>query len=132
MQPLLRQLILERIRQYRAAGTTILVLDMPLLFEKQLDSLCDTVWCVWLPHAAQLERLMTRDQLDEASAEARIASQLSPDAKAARSQVVIDNSGTIDSTQAKVRGLYREELRYLNDLGGQDGTNADTPAQPQV
>ena len=105
---------------------------MPLLFEKQLDSLCDTVWCVWLPHAAQLERLMTRDQLDEASAEARIASQLSPDAKAARSQVVIDNSGTIDSTQAKVRGLYREELRYLNDLGGQDGTNADTPAQPQV
>ena len=110
MQPLLRSLILRRMEEARAGGAKICVLDMPLLFEAGLDALCDTVWCVHLPREEQLRRLMARDGLTLSQAEARLRSQLSSDEKAARAQVVIDTSGSIDDTRAMIPALYAREL----------------------
>lgn len=110
MQPLLRSLILRRMEEARAGGAKICVLDMPLLFEAGLDTLCDTVWCVHLPREEQLRRLMARDGLTLSQAEARLRSQLSSEEKAARAQVVIDTSGSIDDTRAMIPALYAREL----------------------
>ena len=110
MQPLLRSLILRRMEEARAGGAKICVLDMPLLFEAGLDVLCDTVWCVHLPREEQLRRLMARDGLRLSQAEARLRSQLSSEEKAARAQVVIDTSGSIDETRAMIPALYAREL----------------------
>ena len=110
MQPLLRSLILRRMEEARAGGAKICVLDMPLLFEAGLDALCDTVWCVHLPREEQLRRLMARDSLTLSQAEARLRSQLSSDEKAARAQVVIDTSGSIDDTRSMIPALYAREL----------------------
>ena len=110
MQPLLRSLILRRMEEARAGGAKICVLDMPLLFEAGLDALCDTVWCVHLPREEQLRRLMARDRLTLSQAESRLRSQLSSDEKAARAQVVIDTSGSIDDTRAMIPALYAREL----------------------
>lgn len=110
MQPLLRSLILRRMEEARAGGAKICVLDMPLLFEAGLDVLCDTVWCVHLPREEQLRRLMARDGVTLPQAEARLRSQLSSDEKAARAQVVIDTSGSIDDTRAMIPALYAREL----------------------
>ena len=110
MQPLLRSLILRRMEEARAGGAKICVLDMPLLFEAGLDALCDTVWCVHLPREEQLRRLMARDGLTLPQAEARLRSQLSSEEKAARAQVVIDTSGSIDDTRAMIPALYAREL----------------------
>lgn len=110
MQPLLRSLILRRMEEARAGGAKICVLDMPLLFEAGLDVLCDTVWCVHLPREDQLRRLMARDGVTLPQAEARLRSQLSSDEKAARAQVVIDTSGSIDDTRAMIPALYAREL----------------------
>ena len=110
MQPLLRSLILRRMEEARAGGAKICVLDMPLLFEAGLDTLCDTVWCVHLPREEQLRRLMARDGLTLSQAEARLRSQLSSEEKAARAQVVIDTSGSIDETRALIPALYSREL----------------------
>lgn len=110
MQPLLRSLILRRMEEARAGGAKICVLDMPLLFEAGLDTLCDTVWCVHLPREEQLRRLMARDGLTLSQAEARLRSQLSSEEKAARAQVVIDTSGSIDDTRAMIPALYVREL----------------------
>lgn len=110
MQPLLYDMIRSRIDLARRAKAPLCVLDMPLLYEKDLDSLCDRVWAVWLPREEQLRRLMARDSLTADEAEARIRSQLSADAKAARADVVIDTSGSISSTKAMIPDLYRTEL----------------------
>ena len=110
MQPLLRSLILRRMEEARAGGAKICVLDMPLLFEAGLDTLCDTVWCVHLPREEQLRRLMARDGLTLSRAEARLRSQLSSEEKAARAQVLIDTSGSIDETRAMIPALYAREL----------------------
>lgn len=110
MQPLLRQMILDGIREARQAGAAVCVLDMPLLYEKELDSLCDRVWCAWLPRETQLERLMARDGFTREQAELRLASQIPTDEKARRADVVIDTSGSIQYTKGCILELYAREV----------------------
>lgn len=109
MQPLLLTLILRDIEAARQSDAAVCVLDMPLLYEKGLDRLCDRVWCAYTPRPAQLERLMTRDGFTREEAEIRLRSQLPPEEKAARADVVIDTSGPMDYTKECVISLYAKE-----------------------
>ena len=110
MQPLLLTLILRGIEDARQIGAQVCVLDMPLLYEKDLDRLCDRVWCAYIPRDIQLERLMTRDGFTLAEAESRLRSQLPAEEKAARADVVIDTSGPMDYTKESVISLYAKEV----------------------
>lgn len=109
MQPMLSDMIVARINDAKAAGADFCILDMPLLYEKGLDHLCDTVWCVWLPRQLQMERLMSRDSLDTSQAEARIRSQMPVDEKASRANVVISTEGSIEETRAAIPALLDKE-----------------------
>ena len=110
IHPLVKQLTHRRIEEARLSGASLCVLDMPLLYEADMAGLCDCVWCVWLPRDEQLRRLMARDGFTRQEAEARIASQLSADEKAARADVVIDTSGSIEYTKSMIPALYAKEL----------------------
>ena len=110
MQPLLWQLIEQRIAQARAADAPLCVLDMPLLYEAGLDKLCERVWCAWIPRETQLQRLMARDGFTLEEAEARLRSQMPADEKAARADVVIDTSGSIGYTKSMIPEYYAAEL----------------------
>lgn len=111
MGPLLMALTKQRIHEAEAAGAKLCVLDMPLLYEKGYDTLCDTVWAVFIPPEEQLARLMTRNGFSRAEAQRRIDSQMSAAEKAARADTVIDTSGTIEQTRAKVPPLYQALLQ---------------------
>ena len=111
MAPLLEDLTEKRIQEARFEGTTLCFLDYPLLFEKGYERFCDSVWCVYLPHDLQLQRLMLRDNLTKEEAENRISAVLSSDEKAMRSDVVIDNSGSIQFTLSTLPPLLEEEQR---------------------
>ena len=110
MDPFLRSLTLRKIEQARASGTKLCFLDMPLLFEKGYDSLCDSVWCVWLPENLQLERLMARDGYTREEAMSRIRVVMSSDQKADLSTAVIDNSGPVEETIRQASILLEREL----------------------
>lgn len=110
MQPLLLTRIREEIARARASGAEVCVLDMPLLYEKELDALCSCVWCAWLPYETQLQRLMDRDGFTREEAENRIFSQMPTDEKAARADVVIDTSGSIQYTKDCIIALYQREV----------------------
>lgn len=133
MQPLLRELILCRIEEARQGGAALCVLDMPLLYEAGLDTLCDRVWCVSLPEEEQLSRLMARDGFVLEEARARLKSQMPAGEKARRAQVVIDTSGSIQYTKAMIPALYAEEIRLAHaapDEGGPDGIHPHSRQQP--
>lgn len=110
MQPLLLTLILRDIEDARLSGAKVCVLDMPLLYEKDLDRLCDRVWCAYIPRKTQLERLMARDGFTLEEAENRLRSQLPAEEKAARADVIIDTSGPMDYTKGCVISLYAKEV----------------------
>ena len=110
MQPLLLTLILRDMEDARNSGAAVCVLDMPLLYEKGLERLCDRVWCAYVPRETQLERLMQRDGFTREEAENRLRSQLPAEEKAARADVVIDTSGPMDYTKEYVISLYAQEV----------------------
>ena len=110
MAPLLKQETLNEIFLARQEGAILCFLDYPLLFEKGYDCFCDTVWCVFLPRDLQLLRLMERDGLSEEEAIKRMDSVLSSEEKASRSQVVIDNSGSVPYTLSLLPPLLAREF----------------------
>ncbi len=115
--PLILSEIESRMETLRRVGEPVCILEAPLLFEAGLDRMCDTVWCVWLPRALQIRRLMERDGITRREAEKRIGSQMPAKEKRRRSQQVIDTRGSREESAEKARALYRETLARLN---GQD------------
>ncbi len=123
------------IEKARAGGALICFLDMPLLFEKGYDRLCNAVWTVWLPRDMQVRRLMDRDGFTPEEARRRIDAVLSSDEKAARSNRVIDNSGSVEDTYTEVSEYIREELSRtrttVNSVSPENNSpSADSPVSP--
>ena len=116
MQPMIREEILRQIRWNSEKSFPVCVLDMPLLFEEHLDRLCDLVWCVYLDRETQIRRLTERDGCTRDQALSRIASQMSTEEKAARSQLVISTQGTMEET----RRLTEDAYHQLCAQGGMD------------
>ncbi len=114
LHPLIFSQIHVQIQRAREKSTVLCVLDMPLLFETGLDTLCDSVWCVYLPEDIQVERIMARDGCTAEDAHARIASQMSSEEKKSRSQTVIDTRGTLCETAETVKRLYSELLARID------------------
>ncbi len=132
IHPLVFDLTRQQIDLACRAGAKVCVLDVPLLYETGMDSLCHRVWCVWLPREIQLQRLMARDGFTLAEAQARLRSQLSADEKAARAQIVIDTSGPMDYTKAKLPALFAQELALAHEKEiPHASTQPGTPAEPQ-
>lgn len=98
----------QRIRAARDAGSTLLILDVPLLFETGMHSLCDETWLMYIPRNEQVRRIMQRDDLDECAANARIDSQMPLEEKLALADRTIDASGDIQSTRGLIKQLWEE------------------------
>jgi dephospho-CoA kinase len=86
----------------------ILILEVPLLYETGMESLCDLVWVVWVDHETQIRRLMLRDGISRENAVLRIQSQMLLDEKAQRADLVIDNNGSPEKMkQFLIDNYYR-------------------------
>ena len=133
MAPLLREAIEGALHQAREDGCALCVLDLPLLYEKGYDSLCDTVWVVWTPESTQLNRLMARDGMTREEAMARIQAVMSSDEKAARAQVVVDNSGSLEETMEQVHAaLAREQAATPRRRRSQRYTQTFSPESTEA
>jgi dephospho-CoA kinase len=91
----------------RASRPGVLIADIPLLFENDRASTVEMVIVVWVDAETQLRRLLERDRLTGQEASQRIAAQMPLDEKRARADVVIDNSGSRESTLHQVEAIYR-------------------------
>ena len=99
IHPYVRDRFVEAINEL--SGQTV-VLVIPLLFEAGMTDLVTEVWVVRCSRQQQLERLIQRDQLTLEHAQARIDSQMPIEEKAARADVVVDNSCTPEAMLKQV------------------------------
>jgi len=95
----------DRVAGAQATDTPLIVLDIPLLFERSEKSPSrgpttsfDATVLVYAPEPLQIERLMNRDGCDRKAALQRIRAQLPIESKKAMADIVIDNDGTIAAT----------------------------------
>ena len=98
----IEEVINNKISTLKAERKALIVLDIPLLFETNYQTKCDEVMTVFVSHDTQIARLMLRDRLSEEEALARMNSQMSLIDKALKSDVIIDNEGSIDNTKLQV------------------------------
>jgi dephospho-CoA kinase len=88
------------------ALSPLAVVDAALLFEAGWDKLCDCTAFVDAPRTVRLARAVQRGWTEEDFA-AREAAQDSLESKRARADLIIDNSGSIEHTQAQVMRLWQ-------------------------
>jgi dephospho-CoA kinase len=107
VHPLVREWMAERTAEAIERGATVVVQDVPLLFENGLEPLYSSVVLVYVPEATQLERLIHWGRgLTPERARAVIATQMPIEEKRRRTNQVIDNSGSIEHTRAQVEQLW--------------------------
>ena len=101
MAPFLQESILAAIEQ-ASQNQKLVIVDVPLMYEKGYDEWMDQVAVVYCTPNQQLKRLMQRNQLTEKEAKQRIDSQLPIEMKKLLAEVVFDNSNDLTQTIQQV------------------------------
>jgi len=96
----------ERTAAARAAGARVLVYEVPLLFEALDPAEFDLVVLVDAPEAVRRARLVAGRGLAPDEADRLLASQLPAGPKRERSEVVIENTGTMKELEARARDAW--------------------------
>lgn len=112
--PRIRQRLAQRLAALAAAGFRgVVIFDAPLLVETGAAAMMDRLVVVVADEATQLARLMARDGLSREQARERLRSQLPLAEKVRHAHYVIDNSGDLAVTAARVREVYQALLADL-------------------
>lgn len=108
IHPAIRAEMLRQKEAHLQAGAKTVIMDIPLLFESNLQSYVEKIVVVAVTPAIQQERLMKRNGFTEEEAVNRIASQISVEEKAAAADAVIDNNGTVEETEKQIIQLLEK------------------------
>ncbi|MGQ0649493.1 MAG: dephospho-CoA kinase [Gemmatimonadaceae bacterium] len=108
VHPEVERLRTAEIEKGRERGEGVVVCDIPLHFEKQLESRFDLVMLVDAPEAVRLSRLTAFRGLDAVEARAMMGAQMSSAEKRARADIVIDNDGSLDALRAAVNEAWHK------------------------
>lgn len=92
-----------------AGGHKMVILDVPLLFESGIHSICGTTVTVFTEKETQFKRLLERNpELSEEDARKRIGSQLSNEDRNYRADIVLDNNGNLGQLKENVQSVIAE------------------------
>ena len=96
VHPEVKRLVREKKIMYSQKQKKIILVEVPLLFEAGMKSLCDTVVCVSVSLSVQVQRVMAKFNIDSKDALSRISSQMSLEDKMRRSNFIVKsvNSNT--------------------------------------
>lgn len=93
VHPLVQEEVQTLREHYKSQGHHLVIYDVPLLFEKKLESQFQGIVLVWCDPLVQLERLRRRDGLSEDEAKIRLAAQIPLNDKKAKATWLIENNG---------------------------------------
>ncbi len=109
------RVVKEMIKQAnnRLDESNVVFLDIPLLIEERLvlekmGLKVDEIWLVYVDEETQVNRLITRDNINTEIAYSKIISQMPIDEKKKFSDVIIDNSGNIEDLNKRVNELLKK------------------------
>lgn len=104
LHPLIREQMLAQLKQQPPPYS---VLVAPLLFENNLDALCDETVLIDVPESVQRQRVTQRDSVDEGQVQRIIDSQMSRADKQARATHCVENTGTLAQLETAILALHR-------------------------
>lgn len=84
---------------------TVIVIDAPLLFEANLDKICNKIIGVIASRDVQIQRIMERDDIDYEDAEKRLNAQANNQFYINNCDIIIENNGNILEIEKSVRDM---------------------------
>lgn len=104
--------IIERIKTEikKHSKSSLLIVDIPLLFEGNYEFLVDKVLLISTKKEIQLKRIQTRDSVSMENARNIINSQMSLEEKEKRADFVIENNGTPQEFYDKLDIFLKNQL----------------------
>lgn len=107
LAPFLQEAIIEQIKRASAAASLVIA-DIPLLYEAGYDKYMDQVAVVYIPEDLQVQRLMKRDRITKKEAQKKVASQLSIEEKKKRADIIFDNQESLSSIRQQIFSWLKE------------------------
>ncbi|WP_105169324.1 dephospho-CoA kinase [Pseudoalteromonas sp. T1lg23B] len=104
LHPMIRTEILTQLNQ---ANGPYVVLSAPLLFENNLDTLCDHTLLVDVPEHIQMARTAARDNVQTAQVEKIIAAQMSRSEKQKRANTILNNDKSLTDMYNELELLHQ-------------------------
>lgn len=101
----------------RKDPSSVVIIDLPLLFELSLNKKFDKIILAYVPRAVQLKRIVERDGLAKEEVEKRLNAQIPIEEKRSLSDYIIHNEGGLNDTRNQVRKVIHE----LEDLARKEG-----------
>ncbi|WP_303969331.1 dephospho-CoA kinase [Sporosarcina ureae] len=108
MHPAIRSQMVKQKEDYVNQGYQTVIMDIPLLFESKLHDYVERIIVVSVTKEIQKQRLIARNELTEAEADARIASQLDMSIKEQGADAVIHNNDTVEETQKQLENILEK------------------------
>lgn len=109
IHPIVRQGLIDFVQQ---ADSFYVMLEIPLLIEGGLQSLCHRVLVVDVAEATQIERITQRDGGNAAQAQAILDAQISRSERIKHADDVLSNDGDLDNLQKSVVALHNKYLQF--------------------
>ena len=106
-------------RQIKKAQADTIIIDAPLLFESELNKICDKVIGVISNRELQIERIVARDDIDYEDAEKRLNAQQTNEFYMNKCDAIIENNNNLKSIKenvekiAKTYGIEKEDMKKL-------------------
>jgi dephospho-CoA kinase len=106
--PRVRALAEKRISELARAGSSIIVYEVPLLFENQIHLWLRPVILVACDIETQKKRLLQRDRLTAVEAQQHLDAQMSLAEKRKLADYVIENNGSLEDLEQRVREVLQQ------------------------
>lgn len=108
VHPAVRRQMVAKKEDAISRGESLIILDIPLLFESKLEYMADRTLLIYADEGTQLDRLMERNGLSAEEAKARIQSQMPLSDKRKLADEMIDNNGTLNETRLQLNKLLKK------------------------
>jgi dephospho-CoA kinase len=108
IHPFVQEQVRESKKIFEGQGHSFAAYDVPLLFEKSLESQFDRIVVVGCTRQTQLDRMIRRDGLSREEALQRLSNQLDLEAKMKKASDVIWNEGTLQELELQVQNLIQK------------------------
>ena len=115
IHPIIKRTIRTLLKDCEDTGIEVAVIEAAILLETGWNDLVDETWLVTAGYEAVVERVQKRQGLSRDQVEIRIRAQSSTEWKMDHADIVIDNSGTVEQLEVRIRHLW--ETRVLGNRG---------------